>query len=725
MPVDRPTFSESWYRVGELRPRLRSTDQSHRQHFRGDMWHVIQDPSSNQFFRLNEAAYRFVALLDGRRTVADAWKICNEQLGDDAPTQGEAIQLLGQLYTSNLLAGDLPPDAEGLFKRYRKRVTREVQSYLMNILFIRIPIFDPERILDRTVGFFGAFFSWWGAALWLGLVLTGLYFLAGRTGELTKGAQGLLSPDRLPLLYVSFVIIKIFHEFGHAFACKKFGRDSGSGGEVHVLGIMFLVFTPLPYVDASSSWALRSKWHRTVVGAAGMYVEVALAALAAIVWAHTPAGHTAHAIAYNMMFVGSVSTILFNANPLLRYDGYYMLSDLLEIPNLQQRSRDYLYYLVKRYVWGVRKPRNPSHTRGERAWLLLYAVTSTAYRLFISFMIFLFVAEALPVVGVVLAAIAVVVWGLVPLGKFVYYIVSSGELMRVRTRAVATSLLAPGILLVGLGVIPAPDHFYIEGVVEPSAMKIVHAGADGFLEEFLPSGQEVKPDGPPLARSSNPALVAYRDELAAQRRELLARRGLAMTKELAAVQIIEEQIEALDVKIRRIEQQLADLEVRSPLAGTWVAPQIELAKGAYLKRGQNLGLVAKMDDLIVRAVALHDVGGILHLDRRDRVSMRIVKRPDQEVGGTVKYFFPAGQKHLPSPALGYAAGGNIATAPDDRSGVQTTERIFEIRIVPDPSDTVRLLAGQRVAVQLDASPKPYLSQLWRAILQMLQRRFHI
>jgi putative peptide zinc metalloprotease protein len=297
--------------------------------------------------------------------------------------------------------------------------------------------------------------------------------------------------------------------------------------------------------------------------------------------------------------------------------------------------------------------------------------------------------------------------------------------MRVRPRAVATSLLAPGILLVGLGVIPAPDHFYIEGVVEPSAMKIVHAGADGFLEEFLPSGQEVKPDGPPLARSSNPALVAYRDELAAQRRELVARRGLAMTKELAAVQIIEEQIAALDVKIRRIEQQLADLEVRSPLAGTWVAPQIELAKGAYLKRGQNLGLVAKMDDLIVRAVALHDVGGILHLDRRDRVSMRIVKRPDQEVGGTVKYFFPAGQKHLPSPALGYAAGGNIATAPDDRSGVQTTERIFEIRIVPDPSDTVRLLAGQRVAVQLDASPKPYLSQLWRAILQMLQRRFHI
>jgi len=725
VPVDRPTFSESWYRVGELRPRLRSTLQAHRQYFRGDMWHVIQDPSSNQFFRLNEAAYRFVALLDGRRTVADAWKICNEQLGDDAPTQGEAIQLLGQLYTSNLLAGDMPPDAEGLFKRYRKRVTREVQSYLMNILFIRIPIFDPERILDRTVGFFGAFFSWWGAVLWLGLILTGLYFLAGRTGELTKSAQGLLSPDRLPLLYISFVIIKIVHEFGHAFACKKFGRDSGSGGEVHVLGIMFLVFTPLPYVDASSSWALRSKWHRTVVGAAGMYVETAIAALAAIAWARTTEGSTAHAIAYNMMFVGSVSTVLFNGNPLLRYDGYYMLSDLLEIPNLQQRSRDYLYYLVKRYIWGVRKPRNPAHTRGERVWLCIYAVTSTAYRLFISFMIFLFVADALPVVGVILAAIAVVVWGLVPLGKFVYYIISSNELMRTRGRAVLTSLAAPGLALVALGVIPAPDHFYVEGVVEPSAMKIIHAGADGFLQEYLPPGQEVKPDGPPLARSTNPALVALHDELAAQRRELVARRGLAMTKELAAVQIIDEQIAALDVKIRRTEQQLSDLEIRAPLAGTWVAPQIDRAKGAYLKRGQDLGLVAKMDHLFVRAVALHDVAGILALDHSDRVSMRIMNRPDQEVGGTIEHFRPAGQKNLPSAALGYAAGGNIATMPDDRSGVQTAERIFEIRIAPDPSDTVRLLAGQRVIVCFDASNKPYLSQLWRAVLQLLQRRFHV
>jgi len=184
MPVDRPTFSESWYRVADLRPRLRSTVQTYRQHFRGQMWHVLQDPSSNQFFRLNGPAYTFVAMLDGRRRVADVWRTCNEQLGDSAPTQGEAIQLLGQLYTSNLLQSELPPDAEGLFRRYRKRVQREVRGYVSNLLFARIPLLDPDRFLERWVVLFGQVFTLPGLILWAVLIGSGLYSIVGRFGDL-------------------------------------------------------------------------------------------------------------------------------------------------------------------------------------------------------------------------------------------------------------------------------------------------------------------------------------------------------------------------------------------------------------------------------------------------------------------------------------------------------------------------------------------------------------
>jgi putative peptide zinc metalloprotease protein len=725
VPVDRPTFSESWYRVAQLRPRLRSACQVHRQHFRGQVWHVVQDPSNNQFFRLNEEAHRFVALLDGRRTIAEVWKICNDIAGDAAPTQGEAIQLLGQLYTSNLLQGDLPPDAEGLLRRYRQRITREVQSYLTNLLFIRIPLLDPDRFLDRFVGLFGLAFTFWGFLLWLGLMGAGFYFIAGRTRELVESAQNVLNPAQLPLLYLTVVFIKVIHEFGHAFACKKFGRESGSGGEVHVVGVMFLVFTPMPYMDASSSWAFRRKWHRAIVGAAGMMVEMAVAAVAAIVWASTGAGTTTHALAYNLIFVGGVSTLLFNANPLLRYDGYYILSDILEIPNLAQRSREYVYFLVRRWAWGVKQARDPAHTRGERIWMVLYAVSSTIYRVFISIAILLFISSYLPFLGALLAVAAIVAWVLVPLGRFAHYLVASSELMRVRTRAVASTLAVLVLLAGGLGLVPAPDRCYIEGVVEPVQFVIVHAAADGFLQSHLPSGSTVAPDGPPLVRCVNPELEAEVRQWEAQRRELLARRSLATTKDVALVQTLDEQLRAVDEKIRDVRRRLGDLAVHAPFAGQWLSPQLDLAQGSYLHRGDPIGIDATPDNMIIRAVAGQEVAGTLSIEAGRQVEMRIDGRPDAVIAGTIAQFLPAGQERVPSPALTYAGGGSVAVSLDDEKGTKTAERIFEIRIAPDPESCVRLLAGQRVVIRFENRSKPLIEQWKRSLLQMFQRRFKV
>jgi len=737
LPVDRPTFSESWYRVAELSPRLRATVQIHRQFFRGQTWHVLQDPASNQFFRLNEPAYRFVGLMDGRRRVAEIWKITSAELGDSAPTQGEVIQLLGQLYTSNLLAGDMPPDAAGLFKRYRQRVTREVQGYLMNLLFIRIPLFDPDRLLDRTVGFFGKLFTWYGFVLWAGLMVVAAYFVAGRSGELASKASGILSPDRLPLLYAALVIVKVCHEFGHSFACKKFGRDTGSGGEVHILGVMFLVFTPLPYVDASSSLALKSKWNRAIVGAAGMMVELGLAAVAAVIWSYTGENSPIHAVAYNTVFIGSVSTLLFNGNPLLRYDGYYILSDLLEIPNLAQRSKEYIYYLIKRYAWNVKQARNPAHTPGEKVWMVFYAIFSTTYRVFISVVILLFVTDALPFIGAILAVTAAVAWGLVPIGKFVHYLASNGELIRVRSRAVLTSVAAPVAVVALAGLLPMPDRFYLEGVVKPVRMTAIHSGADGFLVSYLPSGKAVTPapDGPVLARLDNEPLRRHQEQNEADLRQFSARLREAMVDEPVAIQIRQRQVDAVLDKIRRAVEQLADLQVRSPQAGQWIAPDIDLRKGSYVRRGEKLGLVATMDDLLIRAEATQNVAGVLQTSAADEVRMRIVGQPDHEFSGRIKAFLPAGQEHLASPALSAAAGGPIAVMTDDRTGMKAAERVFEIQITPDRASLVRVVDGkevpirllpeQRVVIRFDTPAKPLLAQGWRWLLQLLQRRFHI
>jgi len=713
------------------------------------MWHVLQDPGSNQFFRLNDTGYHFVGLLDGRRTVAEVWNMCNERLGDSAPTQGEAIALLGQLYTSNLLQADVPPDAQGLFRRYKQRVGREVRGYLTNLLFIRIPLIDPDRFLERWVGIFGGIFSLVGAILWLALMSTGIYFLLGRTDELGNQALGILMTANLPLLAISFWIVKIVHEFGHGFACKKFGLQAG-GGEVHTMGIMFLIFMPLPYVDASSAWAFRSKWHRVMVGAAGMFCELAIAAIAAIVWANVGPGMV-KAMAYNCMFIASITTLMFNANPLLRYDGYYILSDLLEIPNFAQRSKSYLYYLVKKYIWSVRNPRNPANTTGEKVWFVFYGIASTIYRLFILIVILMFLSDRLPeqlkFIATIAAVVSGAVWLCTPLFKFIKYLAISGELARVRGRAVTSTLITVASIVLAVGVLPMPDRVRAEGVAEPLGLKVVYTQTDGMVANYLPSGTPVKagdvlinamPEGDSEQRAAfinklNNELLASRQILRAEYDKIKRQEDWALAEgEHAIVASRIEEAKAKKEQIERIENDIKNLTIRSPIDGIWISPDVDRLQGNYLQRGQQIGLVANKEagNLIVRAVASQEIGAMLYELRNIKhhtipLEIRIQGRPTPAFTGKINKILDSAQDVLPSPALGYAVGGPVVTRADDQQGLMAAEGFFEIHLTPetDSSDKqIVLLPGQRVVVRFDMPPKPLVAQWWRSLLQLLQRK---
>jgi putative peptide zinc metalloprotease protein len=343
----RPTFSESWYRVKDLRAKLRPSTQISRQYYRGERWYVVRDPAGNQFHRLSDAAYRFVGLLDGSRTVGEAWELVGGQLADDAPTQPEVIQILSQLHSANLLETDVSADAMVLLRRHKQQMKQKMQGRLMNILFPRIPIWDPDRFLCRWMPVVRPLLSKIGAIVWLIVVMAAVVAIVPRWEDVAKAARNSIAPGNWLWLWAVFVGIKFIHECGHAFACRRFG------GEVHEMGIMFLVFIPTPYVDASTAWAFPSRWARMFVGAAGMIVELFVASILAFVWLNTNPNELINQLAYNAMLIASVSTIVFNANPLLRYDGYYMLSDFLEIPNLQRKSTEYILGLVKRHDFRV------------------------------------------------------------------------------------------------------------------------------------------------------------------------------------------------------------------------------------------------------------------------------------------------------------------------------------------------------------------------------------
>ncbi len=248
------------------------------------------------------------------RTVEDVWKEVIAHDPDNAPGQEDVIHLLAQLYHANLLHYELPTDSAKLFERYKEQKQRIVKSTLMNIMFFRIPLFDPDAILKRLLPIVRLFLSPLGAIVWLAVVAAGAKVAIDHFAELGVQSQGILAPSNIPLLYLALILIKALHEFGHAFAVRRFG------GEVHTMGVMFLIFNPLPYMDATAAWAFRSKWRRVFVGAAGMITEVFVAACAVFVWANTGPGMI-HSLAYNMIFIASVSTILFNINPLLRFDG--------------------------------------------------------------------------------------------------------------------------------------------------------------------------------------------------------------------------------------------------------------------------------------------------------------------------------------------------------------------------------------------------------------------
>jgi putative peptide zinc metalloprotease protein len=248
MPDPNQTFSESWYRIAGQRISLRPSVIVHRQTFRGQRWIVLQNPFSNQYFRLRPAAYEFVARLRRDRTVQEVWQECLDKFPDEAPGQEAVIQLLSQLYFANLLQYEAASDTAQLFQRYVKTRQREIRARLMNVMFMRFPLLDPDRFLVRTLPLARAVINPIGALIWLIVVGAAIKLVLDNWGALREQSQAVLAPNNLFLLYAGLVVVKTLHEFGHAYFCRRFG------GEVHVMGIMLMIFTPIPYMDATSSW---------------------------------------------------------------------------------------------------------------------------------------------------------------------------------------------------------------------------------------------------------------------------------------------------------------------------------------------------------------------------------------------------------------------------------------------------------------------------------------
>lgn len=710
-------FSPSWYRVASLQPRLRSHADIHRHHYRGQLWYVLQDPLSGRNHRFTPAAHYVIALMDGRRSVQTIWNLAIEHLGDDAPTQEEMIRLLGQLHASDLLVCDVSPDSLELFRRFQRQERQKWLQRLWSPLSLRFPLIDPDGFLNRWQFLVRPLFGWFGALVWLVVVGAGVVMGVSHWADLTQNVTDrVLAPNNLLILFLVYPIIKGLHELGHAFATKVWG------GEVHELGIMLIVLMPVPYVDASAASAFRDKRRRMVVGAGGMLVELFIAALALFVWLNVEPG-LVRSVAYNIILIGSVSTLFFNGNPLLRFDGYYIFADAVEIPNLASRANQYLGYWVQRHLFGLRDTRTSSRTDGEQTWLAVYGIASFAYRLFVTASIILFIAGKFFVVGVLMAVWATITMIVVPLSKSLRFLLTSPAIEKKRVRAVSVSaalMAASGILLFGL---PLPLYTQAEGVVWLPEKSQVRAETGGFVRRLLVAPNSKVQAGEALLETEDPLLTRQLEVLEYRWRELEARYQTLWRDDYGKAQLIREEMGALRAELERTRERVANLTIRSREDGVFIVPRAEDLPDKWFKQGEVIAYVVRYPVSTVRVVVTQDRIGLMR-QRIEAVDVRLAEEIGRIYSGRIAREVPAATDELPSTTLGQNGGGEIAVDPTDKRGAKAFETVFQFDVeLPGPSGLRNL--GSRVYLRFDHGDEALAWQWYRRLRQLFLRKFSV
>jgi putative peptide zinc metalloprotease protein len=708
-------YSSSWYRVAALRPRLRAHVAIHRQRFRGETWYVVQDHQVGRFHRLSPAAHHAVSLMDGRRTVQRIWEIVSDRLGEDQPTQEDMVRLLALLHGGDLLVGELPPDMDELAQRSQTIARSALLLKLRNPLALRLPLLDPDRFLSATMPLTRPLFSILGLLAWLALVLAGLALTVIHWPALSDNvADQAFSAHNLLLLLAVYPVLKTLHELGHAYATKAWG------GEVHEMGLMLLVLVPVLYVDASASTAFREKWRRALVGGAGIMVEMALAAGAIILWVHAEPG-LVRALAFNVALIGGVSTLLFNGNPLLRFDGYYVLSDLIEIPNLASRGNKYLFHLLRRHAFGLREEAPPALSRGEAGWLVSYALAAFLYRLSMILGIALFIATKMFFLGIALAIAALagaLVW---PALTGIKYVLFNPQLARHRKRAVAVSAAAVAAVLALVFAAPVPYATIGEGIIWVGDQATVRALGDGVIGAIEVSNGATVAADTVLVTLQDPVLSAEHEVLQRQLDELELRLAAVKIDDAVAANLLREQIRHTEGRLAQNARQLAELVVKADRAGRFFVSDADDLPGRFLRRGDVVGYLLTDDEPIIRAVVPQTDADLVRR-RTGRIEIRLADRVDRAMPAELLREVPAAIAEIPHLALSTAGGGAVVLDPAHTDKPQPLETLFHFDL-RSPQLPARL--GERVFVRFDHGSEPIALRIGRGIRQLFLRQFSV
>jgi len=707
-------FEALWQRVSGLKPALRSDVQIHAHEFRGARWHVIQDHSSTRYCRINDVAYEFVGRLDGNHSVDEVLELINRGSHASGILEPiEAVRIMAQLHEIEVLKGGIPLGLSESLTRYSTNQRRKFSQRWSNPLAIKLPLIDPDSLLNSMAPLGRLMFSAAGLLIWFAILAIGILVSILHLDTLTTEVANLtIQVPQILMIGLLYPFMKALHELGHGLAIKAWG------GEVHEAGIMFLLFMPVPYVDASSSLGFRDRRKRAVVAGAGILVELLLATIGLGIWLISEPG-IINAIAFNMFLIGSVSTLLYNGNPLLRFDGYFVLEDVLQIPNLAMRAAKYYLYLIQRYALRLTDSVTPVTAAGERRWFLLYGLLSPIYRIVILFGIALYLSHHYMLVGVVLACWAVFVQIGKPLYRVFKFLFTSKRLYLHRTRAITGVLL---LVLACLGAlwVPVPLISRVEGVVWLNEDSTIYAKEDGIVDSSLVSSGALVSQGEPVMKLQNTELKLDLLKARLTLAELQTKQYIAQEESRNIGKLAIAEIEPAKAEVVDLEKRVGSLDVVSSMDGRLVLKDPHTLTGKFIKSGDVLAYVIASQPPLIRAVIDQNR---VHLMQRKPLAAEVMlaDQTQQVYTALLEHQVPAGTNILPSKSLGMAGGGKIPVDLSDSNGTTATREVylFDLRL---PENATPFGVGSKAYIRLSHGKEPLAVQWARNIKQLLLER---
>jgi putative peptide zinc metalloprotease protein len=504
--------------------RKRPDLDAQRQRYHGKTYWVVKDPVGMHYFRFQEEEYAILQMLDGEKSLDQIRDDFEAQFPPQKITLEELQQFLGMLHRSGLVVAGVPGQGVQLRKRRTERQRKELLAAVSNILSIRFKGIDPERFLSWFYPYVRWCFSPIAVGVWLVAVISAGLLIATEFDKFQAKLPGFyqfFSPTNALLLFVTLGITKVLHELGHGLSCKHFG------GECHELGVMILVLTPCLYCNVSDSWMLPNKWHRAAIGAAGMYVELFLASLAAWVWWFSEPG-LMNNLCLNVMFICSVSTLIFNGNPLLRYDGYYILADVMEIPNLRQKATQILSRKAAEWFLGLEPQEDPFLPQRNQMLFVLYSVAAAVYRWVVVFAILWFLYRVwkpyrLEIIGEGIMCASLYGLFVMPVYQAAKFFYVPGRLDKVKKPRMYLSMTGLALLLGFVFFVPLPYHVIATLEVQAWHPSTIYVEVPGRLAERRVEARDVVGPHAVLARLVSTDLDIKIAELEAQKEEADAR----------------------------------------------------------------------------------------------------------------------------------------------------------------------------------------------------------